>query len=220
VIFSRVRRFCQIRTLALVHLVEVWQIDLAPDTETARRLTATLDAAERARAARLRSPGHAERWMVSRGALRTLLGERLGVAPAAVALAAGPHGKPEVPGAPVRFNVSHAGELALVALAAGCEVGVDVERLDRSSRAVERTLTEAERAALPEAGRHEALLRVWCRKEALAKAGGGGLGWAPEAFDTTTFEGYALRDVSVPSGYVAALAVAGHPVEVALRRMV
>ena len=60
-------------------------------------------------------------------------------------------------------------------------------------------------------------MRLWCRKEALAKAIGGGLGWAPEAFDTTRPGPYWLTDVPVRAGYVAALAVAGGPARVELR---
>jgi 4'-phosphopantetheinyl transferase len=179
------------------------------------RYADTLSAAERERAARLRDPAP---WIVTRGALRDLLGARLGVAPAAVALASGEFGKPEVPGAALRFNVSHTRSLALIALASGFEVGVDVERLDRRSAAVERTLTPGEAAALDAAAgdRHEQLLRVWCRKEALAKAIGGGLGWEPLRFDTTAPGEFALADVGVPAGFVAAVAGAGR-FEVALR---
>ncbi len=193
-----------------MHLVEVFQVRLRADPE---RFAATLSVDEQARAADRRDGAT---WAVARGALRTLLGERLGVPPERVALAAGPRGKPEVPGARLRFNLSHTAELAVIALADGFEVGVDVERLDRSSRAVERTLTAGERAALEDvADRHAALLRTWCGKEALAKAIGGGLGWEPLRFDTTDPGAYALADLAVAEGHVAVLAWAGGPAELA-----
>src|SRR4051812_33990220 len=166
-----------------------------------------LTSGEEERAAAIVRPEQARRWRAARAALRVALGERLGVAPEALRFAAGAHGKPEVAGATLRFNLSHAGDLALIALAPR-EVGIDVERTDRASRAVERTLCAGERAALDGEDRHVALLRVWCRKEALAKAIGTGLGWAPERFDTSAPGPYALEDVPVPAGYVAALAVA------------
>jgi 4'-phosphopantetheinyl transferase len=197
-----------------VRLVEVFQVGLRADPGGFAGL---LTADERARAAGRRDGAT---WAVSRGALRALLGERLGVPPARVALAAGPHGKPELPGERLRFNLSHTAELALIALADGFEVGVDVERLDRSSRAVERTLTAAERAALAGAeDRHAALLRTWCRKEALAKALGGGLGWEPLRFDSTDPGAFTLADVAVAAGHVAALAWAGGPAEVVVRAL-
>ena len=194
--------------------VEMWQVELAAGE--AERAVALLSGDERERAARLTRP---EPWIVARAALRTVLGARLGVPAAEVEFAAGPHGKPELPGARLRFNLSHSGERAVIALADGVEVGVDVERTARSSRAVERTLTDGERAALPGVDRHVELLRVWCRKEALAKAIGGGLGWAPESFDTSCPDGYALIDLELDAGYVGALAVAGERPEVALRRL-
>lgn len=217
--FSRLRRFCQLPTLATVRLVEVFQVDLARSEGIVARYADTLDASERERAARLRDPGP---WTVARGALRELLGARLGVAPADLRLASGPHGKPEIPGAALRFNVSHTRSVAMIALADGFEVGVDVERLDRRSSAVLRTLTASESAALAAAGddRHVELLRVWCRKEALAKAIGGGLGWEPLRFDTTAPGPFSLADVAVRPGHVAALAAAGDdPVEVSVRSL-
>jgi 4'-phosphopantetheinyl transferase len=131
----------------------------------------------------------------------------------------GPHGKPHVDGGPC-FNLSHAGAIALVALADAREVGIDVERTDRRSHAILRALTEAERAGLGERPGHLDLMRVWCRKEALAKASGGGLRWAPERFDTTAVDGYVLEDVEVTAGYVAALALEGEaPYSINPRRM-
>jgi 4'-phosphopantetheinyl transferase len=200
-----------------VRLVEVFQVGLDRPGRIVAAYADTLSADERERAARLRDPGP---WTVARGALRQLLGTRLGVAPAEVTLIAGPHGKPEVPGSDVRFNVSHTRSLAVVALASGFEVGIDVERLDRRSAAVERTLTPGESAALASADdRHVELLRVWCRKEALAKALGGGLGWEPLRFDTTAPGAFWLADVEVRGAHVAALACAGGPAAVTVRAL-
>ncbi|HEX6022395.1 MAG TPA: 4'-phosphopantetheinyl transferase superfamily protein [Solirubrobacter sp.] len=187
--------------------VDVYELALAPCDP------APLSADERERAARMRRPGP---WIASRVALRTVLGERLGIAPSEVVFALGPHGKPELPGSPVRFSLAHSGEHAVIAVAEA-EVGVDVERLQRTSRAIERTLTEGERAALgPD--RHVELMRIWCRKEALAKAIGGGLGWAPERFDTSRPDGFALVDLELSAGYVGAVAVAGERCDVHLIR--
>jgi 4'-phosphopantetheinyl transferase len=199
-----------------VRTVEVWQAGLAHPEATVRRLESLLSDDERERAARLAS---APRWVAARAALRIVLAGRLGTHPSDVEFAAGPHGKPEIPDCALRFNLSHSGDLALIALATGAEVGVDVERTSRRSRAIERTLTEGERTALAGQDRHLALLRIWCRKEAMAKAGGGGLGWAPETFDTTAPGEFSLSDLSLDDGYVGALAVAGAPAAVASYRV-
>jgi 4'-phosphopantetheinyl transferase len=191
--------------------VEVWSVELARSPELVASLAGLLSGDERARAERLAS---APRWIVARAALRIVLGGRLGLVPGDVEFALGPHGKPELAGSSLRFNLSHSGDRALVALADGVEVGVDVERTNRRSRVIERTLTEGERAALDDGDRHLQLLRIWCRKEALAKALGGGLGWEPEAFDTSRPAGHVLADVDPGRGYVGAVAVAAGAVDV------
>jgi 4'-phosphopantetheinyl transferase len=197
-----------------VHEIEVWHVNL-----DAPAPGGVLTAGEHARAARFARGDQARRWAASRAALRVLLGARLGVAPREVSFAHGPHGKPEV-GGDLAFNLSHAGAVALVALSHGRELGVDVERTDRRSHAIVRALTEAERAVLGDAPGHLELLRVWCRKEALAKATGGGLRWAPERFDTIAPGAYALTDLDAGTGYVAALAVEGDaPYSISPRRM-
>jgi 4'-phosphopantetheinyl transferase len=182
-------------------VIEICWLDLDADAPD------VLDADERARAARFARERDGRRWAAARAALRTLVGERVGLPPRSVAFGYGPHGKPAAPG--VRFNISHAGGVGLIALAAEREVGVDLERLDRRSAAVERALTPGERAALAAGERHLALLRTWCRKEALAKAAGTGLGWEPWRFDTSRPGPFRLADLDAPAGFVAALAVAG-----------
>jgi 4'-phosphopantetheinyl transferase len=198
------------RSLLHLSIVEVWQVELEQDEPRVQRLRTLLSADERARAERLRRGR--ERWIVARAALRLLLAERLGCAPNTVEFGVGEHGKPFLDGGPLRFNLSHSGTLAVVALAEAVEVGVDVERPGRNVAAVERSLSAGERAS------GDDLLQLWCRKEAWAKATGGGLGWAPEAFDTTAVRGYALADLALEHGYVGALAVAGADAAHTLRR--
>ena len=198
--------------------VEVWQAHLAQPPELVLRLESMLSEDERVRAARLAS---APRWVVARAALRIVLAGHLGTHPSDVEFTAGPHGKPEILGSAPRFNLSHSGDLAVIALTPDAEVGIDVERTSRRSSAIERTLTEGERASLNRADRHTQLLQIWCRKEALAKAGGGGLGWAPETFDTSTPGEFHLSDLQLDDdGYVGALAVQGARAHIASYRVV
>ena len=191
--------------------VEVFTIGFGLD---AAPLAATLSPAERARAARFHSREHERRWAIAHGALRAILAARMGCEPSAIAFGAGEHGKPEVAGGP-RFSLSHCDDLALVAVA-DAEVGVDVEPEGRRVDAVPRVLAPAELATLPAEGRPAALLRLWCRKEALAKARGTGMAVDPGRLDTTRPEPFALLDLEIP-GHTAAVAVAGEAPQVALR---
>ncbi|MDA0161167.1 4'-phosphopantetheinyl transferase superfamily protein [Solirubrobacter ginsenosidimutans] len=200
----------------MVRTVEVWQAGLSQPPELVRSLEAMLSDEERERASRLAA---APRWIVARAALRIVLAGRLGIHPGDVELASSEHGKPEILGSALRFNLSHSADLAVIALTEHAEVGIDVEHTSRRSRAVERTLTPAEHAALNGHDRHTELLRIWCRKEALAKAGGGGLGWAPESFDTQQPGDFSLSDLLLQDGYVGALALQGATAEVTLHRL-
>jgi 4'-phosphopantetheinyl transferase len=195
-----------------VSSVEIWQVDLAQDAGVVAALRALLADEERERATRLKRPGAGDRWTVARAALRIVLGSRIGCLPEEIHFELTEHGKPELTRTHLCFNLSHSGERALVALA-DVEVGVDIERTNRSKAAVERTLSAGERAS------GDDLLQIWCRKEALAKAIGGGLGWAPEKFDTSLPDEHALVDLEVDPGYVGAVAVAGERADVTLYRL-
>lgn len=193
--------------------VDVWRaaLDLAPaGAETALR---TLSGAERSHAVRLRIG--ANRWVAARAALRGVLAHCLGVPPADIALVTGPDGKPRLApgtGADLRFNLSHSGGMALVAVRLGLDVGVDLEefRDDVDGEAVAReVLGEHERAALaavPAEDRREAFFRAWVRHEALAKAAGRGIAAAGTGRDAERFR---VRDLTGIAGFAAAVASEG-----------
>lgn len=170
---------------------------------------AELPPTERRRAARILNPRRRRRWVAARWALREVLGRELGEEPGAVALRAGPHGKPELARSALRFNLSHSGELALIAIARGREVGIDVEQVKprRNLLSLARRALPAEQAAriaaLPPDERLDAFHADWTRREAVAKCHGTGL-WAP-APDAPV----AVADLDVGPGYAAAVAVAG-----------
>lgn len=81
----------------------------------------------------------------------------------------------------LQFNWSHSGDRAVVAVAQGVELGVDLEARERAVR----TLALAERffsaqeyrflLRLPESRRSKAFLRLWTGKEAVLKALGRGI---------------------------------------------
>lgn len=92
------------------------------------------------------------------------------------------HGKPTLADAPVSFNLSHTGDRALIALASGGEVGVDIEarRLLRFAPVRRAQILAAARdvcAAHPAELQGEAeIVLAWTALEAQAKAEGCGIG--------------------------------------------
>jgi 4'-phosphopantetheinyl transferase len=217
-------------------VVHVWRLPLAGSAALAAGLRPLLSGPERARAARLATPALADRFVLVRAALRILLGRYCGSAPERVRLETGPRGKPRLPsacrGAGLEFNVSHAGDLAVLAFALGRAVGVDVEPV-RSVPGMEEVVrhfaSAAERrafAALPPERWPTAFLAWWTRKEAFLKARGDGLSLPLDGFDVRFSPGeearlvrtdwdpseaarWSMRDLELGPDHVGALVAAG-----------
>ncbi|AOR66064.1 4'-phosphopantetheinyl transferase [Burkholderia stabilis] len=181
--------------------VRVARIDFDWRVPLASPAYAALSDGERARAARFLRHEDAVRSAATRAALRDVLGAALGVAPHAVALVVDESGRPSPDPAhrtELDFNVSHAGDHALLAWAPAGRVGVDIECCNRATdwRALTREVCAPAEAdyldSLPSAARAEAFMRVWSAKEALLKALGTGIVGGLRAFavvpprDTTT----------------------------------
>jgi 4'-phosphopantetheinyl transferase len=147
-------------------------------------------------------------------ALREVLVLYLDEDPAGIELRRGAHGKPALadPSSSLRFNLSHSGDLALIAVTHGREVGVDVERIRPrrdlprlAERALDPAAAAAVRAAPPDA-QPAAFHEAWARREAGVKCLGAGLGGPfPPA-------PVAVTELNPAPGYAAALAVAGDEV--------
>lgn len=213
-------------------MMDVWKVDVRGTWDVARLLSVD----EVAKADRFRSARDREAFVATRGALRTLVASYLGTPPEAVTFGYGHKGKPEVEG--LSFNVSHAGDVALVAVGAG-RVGVDVEEMQPEvpMRALARRFfTAAENEALS-AMSGDDLVRgfygCWTCKEAFVKAVGEGLSFELDRVevavrpllarvvsidgDEGAAAGWTLRDVQVGPGYAAAVAVDSPGVDVVLR---
>jgi 4'-phosphopantetheinyl transferase len=186
--------------------VALWWCSLDLSAAEAARRIEWLSDAERARMLRFGTEALRQRYLAGRSALRRVLADALGVAPAAVPIVRGARGRPRLDGdATVDFNLSHTGNVALVGVARRCRIGVDVERADRIVNAAgiaRRFLTASERAALPDASDDACrarVLRLWTCKEALAKATGEALS-APFARIEVALEP-ALRLADGPAPY-------------------
>jgi 4'-phosphopantetheinyl transferase len=188
--------------------VDVWRAELdAPCWAS----PSALSPAERDRAELLREGTTRRRWVASRQALRSVLLRYLGGderLPGEFAF--GPWGKPALPGSapPIRFNLSHSGDLALVAVTARSEVGIDVELVDSRRDVVAlvpHALDRDSGAAVLAAPPHErlaAFYQAWVRREAIAKCSGEGLGGESSGV------GIAVTSIEIDIGHAAALAVA------------
>lgn len=222
-------------------IVQVWLIRTdVPESELAE-LEALLDDDERERAGKLLYPDRRRLFIASHGAVRVILGRHLGLPPGSLRWRRGPHGKPELtglarPGPEVSFSKS--GSLAALAIAGGRRVGVDIQRLLPDfdvTRIAQRFYPPQEAqfvsSAAGTAERVDRFTRLWARKEACVKVSGGRLvpGLALTVLPVGVADGtggdqaaesvtgpstgpYLVRDLRVPPGFRAAVAVEGtHP---------
>jgi 4'-phosphopantetheinyl transferase len=176
----------------------VWAAPLVKDQGVWDKSWRTLASAERDRAQDFRLDDPRRRYVIARAALRRLLGGYLGMPPAAIEIVSEKNGKPRLADSHVAmqldFNVSHSGDLALIAVATGCSVGIDVERMreighgDRIAQRFFHPLESEALLATPAEVRGAAFLRCWTGKEAVLKALGTGISGSLADFQVPTSE--------------------------------
>jgi 4'-phosphopantetheinyl transferase len=212
--------------------VDLWVFALEQSAAREARLTANCSARELERAERMLVPRRRREFLVGRGAVRSILGAYLGIAARHVEIAVGPHGKPflDAPGAPA-FNLSHSGGLAVVAVSAGFDVGIDIERVDPALdvMAIARRFLAPDEVAhlssLEPAARPAAFSRLWTRREACLKTSGTGfaigLGELRTPLECLAASGSdgprTVVDIDPAPGYIGALAYDAAPALVHIR---
>ncbi|MEY9929202.1 4'-phosphopantetheinyl transferase [Catenulispora sp. GP43] len=206
--------------------IRVWVITTDTAPETAEGYQDLLDDDEKAHAADFLHERDRHRYLVAHGARRVILGRELDLAPASLDFTPDFNGKPALTGGGPHISLAHDGALALLAVAATREVGVDVRQLAEGLDPVDMS----ERYFLPFEARYVAgghdlheqndrYARLWTRKEAAAKVAGG-LGWANTkaavlqrdlvaCVEPASSHRHRVLPVPVPSGYRAAVALFG-----------
>ena len=161
--------------------LSLWWCALTAPMSRLEAFARWLSPAERTRMQRFGNDALRVRYLIGRGTLRWLLGDALRQEPADVAIVRGTRGRPQLAAFPaIDFNVTHTDNRAMVGIARGVRIGVDIERGDRRLNAAgvaRKFMTAAERAALPSNGdaSRRQLLQLWTCKEAMAKATGDAL---------------------------------------------
>jgi 4'-phosphopantetheinyl transferase len=249
--------------------IHVWRVSLVQPQNMVDRLEQLLDPEEKKRAARFHFPEDRIRYTVSHGALRTILARYSSQAPADLRFRRGRFGKPclsfphegsggsraagrrESGGAPapappgLHFNLSHCRDLAVIAVSSERLVGADVETVrdvGNLDSVVERyfSLEEKRFLASSEPGEQtRALLALWSRREAAAKALGldlstalgivklpvvptGAPAEAPRLAEVETDAGekrpiWIIRNLELDEGHVGALCHEGRQIPVVYR---
>jgi 4'-phosphopantetheinyl transferase len=174
--------------------VHVWRTTLDMAASGFAKLRQILSPDERERADRFHFEADQRRSVIGRGYLRLLIGEILDLPASKLQFEYDEFGKPGLrprQGPALQFNVSHSGDLILIAIARGRAVGVDVERIrtDLDVDNIAARFFSANEckilASLAGPFRYQAFFACWTRKEAYLKARGVGLSLPLDQFDVS-----------------------------------
>ena len=215
--------------------VHVWTVELDDPGFEAARWRNRLSPEEQARASRFKFERDQNRYIVAHAALRAILARYSSDEPANLKFVDGPGGKPKLASpwsaSGLEFNLSHSHERALVAVASGAEIGVDIEfvRADFEFHEVaSHFFTKRETAALrelPEALQRHAFYQCWTSKEAFLKAKGTGLSGKLDEVEITLaselqvqilahVSGWSLVPLHSGDAYESALVIESRPAEI------
>ncbi|UDG82634.1 4'-phosphopantetheinyl transferase superfamily protein (plasmid) [Candidatus Vallotia cooleyia] len=163
--------------------VMLWHVQIPLSPAAWNWLQVCLPDDEQKRALRYRHNDDRLRFAATRAILRILLARHTGSAPLSLCFSSGAFGRPELAGygETLSFNVTHAGQHALIAISEQRCIGVDIEFIRRViawKALLETVCTDAEQRALSARdyiSGAQGFLRCWTAKEAALKAIGVGI---------------------------------------------
>jgi 4'-phosphopantetheinyl transferase len=208
--------------------VQIWSAFF--DQENSTAYLGLLSTEEIKRANRLKDPKVASRQLISRGILRLILGNYTGIDPKNLTISYSQFGKPFLSfpeNSEIYFNLSHSGNLLLIAVTAGKQLGIDVEKIEASidiTGIAPLVFSAEEQVSLLHLADpiHE-FYGLWTEKEAILKSSGLGFSYPANRFsvnktnehqslheyskDLPTGTDISLATFSPAEGYSAAIAV-------------
>ena len=208
--------------------VDVWLLRLNLQAPISSADFLLLSESERDCALRFHTHADQVRSTATRAALRRILATKLALPPHALHFVMNHYGKPYLHGdAGIDFNVSHAGQFALVAISTNGQVGVDIEDCNRQldvSALADYVFTALERRS--ELVTTADFIKRWVAKESVLKAVGVGIsehlqtvsvlpgknGSYRIVCDYPEWAGLKVWPIEAPDCYAAALALKSIPV--------
>ncbi|KKM64557.1 hypothetical protein LCGC14_1500200 [marine sediment metagenome] len=171
-------------------------------------------------------------YILARGILRILSGRYLNQIPESIKFKYNKYGKPDYDfRTQIKFNVSHSGNLIVMAFAKTSDIGIDVEKMrnDFDVMKIAQNFFSPDEIhtleALPEKERIHGFYTCWTRKESFIKAKGSGLSFPLTSFsvsldinkaqllrtawDAAEKEKWHLFTFAPTIGYVGAISVRG-----------
>jgi 4'-phosphopantetheinyl transferase len=215
-------------TILCLPWIQIWSAFF--DQENCLSFFHLLSEDEKARVARLKDPDAASQQKISRGILRLLLGRYTGIEPKFLGFSYSEFGKPYLSNpanSKICFNLSHSGNLLLIAVVKGKQIGIDVEKYDGKidiSGIASMVFSPEEQSSLSRSKDtvHD-FYELWTAKEAILKSTGLGFSYPSNKFsvviskdnvqhlkitsDLPSGSDFSLESFSPVEGYSAAIAL-------------
>ena len=159
--------------------IDVWSVAANPELPVTDDILEVLSLDELARADRFYQKKDRNRFIISRWALRSIIGKYLGKQPKAVEFEAGKNKKPHIKNDRINlhYNMSHSGGHVLIAVT-NSAIGVDIEFINNDfgySEVLAYNFSADEIQYIKEVDHISRFFKLWTRKEAITKATAQGL---------------------------------------------
>ncbi len=186
--------------------IHLWQLPLSGGQQAPE---SWLDQDELTRFQRFSAPGQARRYLLSRCAMRQILSTYLSINPQDLNLSIQRGGKPVIasPDCDLQFNLSHTGDIGLLAVARRMAVGVDIEKIRPISHKhgiARRVFDPDEVSSIMETARQKQdghFFQLWTCMEARQKCKGQGV-----FGNKVSKESVGMHEFTPSPGYCAAVA--------------
>ena len=160
--------------------IDVWKVCVSANLVLIDSFLTLLMPDEVERANKFYQQKDRNRFIISRGVLKHILGRYLNQEPSAIEFGVGENKKPYIKNSAqlnLRFNLSHSGDAILLAISDSA-IGADVEFINYDfgfTEVLDDNFSVNEITYIKETDSAERFFRVWTRKEALTKATAQGL---------------------------------------------
>jgi 4'-phosphopantetheinyl transferase len=162
--------------LKLVGDVDIWKIPISSNLKLISKFSDILSGKEQRRAERYHQQKDKDRFILSRIALRILIGKYSGIPPHTIIFAEGINKKPFAENINLKnfqYNLSHAENFIVIAFSKS-EIGIDIEKVDKNfsfKEILEQNFSDGEIAFIKNSNASsDNFYLLWTRKEALLKA--------------------------------------------------
>ncbi len=158
---------------------DVWRINISSNLSMLDNFLTILHPGEISRANKYYQTKDRNRFIISRGALRIILGKYLNTQPVLIEFKTGINKKPYINTnhAQLCYNISHSGDWILLGIS-NSEIGADTEQVNFTFNykdVLQDNFSSAEIEHINQSSSLDRFFLLWTRKEALTKATGKGL---------------------------------------------